>query len=216
MIGTRVAHALDRHGAEGRLDAAFVHAPLRALDTVGPRDRTGGLPRTALFEVPLQELAHQLLPPPLQLPFEVALAHLLCFARRKVGFGLGEGGLGRRIRRRGGGSGDNGSHRSTLPQPLLRIPDHRIDQDRLGRLTGTATVPVHATATAGRAQRDKVGGAVATPVVAPRIHQRFHQPGLDVVTARPVHRQLRETARPGRRWPGSSPRPTAATGSGCC
>ena len=28
MTGTRVAHALDRHRAEGRLDAALVHAPL--------------------------------------------------------------------------------------------------------------------------------------------------------------------------------------------
>ena len=28
MTGTRVSHALDRHCAEGRLDAAFVHAPL--------------------------------------------------------------------------------------------------------------------------------------------------------------------------------------------
>ena len=56
VTGTRVAHALDLHRAEGRLDVAFVHAPLGALDTVGPLDRTGGLPRTALIEVPPQTL----------------------------------------------------------------------------------------------------------------------------------------------------------------
>ena len=55
-----------------------------------------GLSPAALTPVSLAH--HQLLAPPLQLPFEVALAHLLCFARRKVGFGLGEGG-GRRIPR---------------------------------------------------------------------------------------------------------------------
>ena len=50
-----------------------MYAPLRALDTLdtlGPLDRTGGLSRAALIEVPLQELAHQLLAPPVQLPFE--------------------------------------------------------------------------------------------------------------------------------------------------
>ena len=169
-----------------------MHPPLRALDTVGSLDRTGRLPRAALIEVPLQELAHQLLASPMQLPFEVALTHLLCFARRKVGFGLGEGGLGRRIRRLVGGSGTgaDGSHRSRLPQPPLRISDHRINQDRLGRLTSTLAVPVHATATARGPYRDPVGSAVATPVVADRIHQRLHEPGLEVVVARPVHHQL--------------------------
>ena len=147
VTSPRVAHPLDLHRAEDRLQVAFVHAALRALDTVGPLDRTGGLPRAALIEVPLQELAHQLLAPPVQLPFEVALAHLLCFARREVRFGLGEGHLGRRIRRRvgSGGAGGDGSHRSTLPQPPLRIPDHRINQDRLGRLAGAAAVPIHPT-----------------------------------------------------------------------
>ena len=59
VTGARVAQALNLHRAEGRLQVALVHAPLRALDSVGPRDRTGGLPRAALIEVPLQELAHQ-------------------------------------------------------------------------------------------------------------------------------------------------------------
>ena len=110
---------------------------------------------------------------------------------------LGVLALRRRIRCRVGWSGavGDGSHRSTLPQPPLRIPDHRINQDRLGRLTGTAAVPVHATSTAGGAQRDPVGGAVATPVVAAGVHQRLHEPGLEVVVARPVHHQLPEAAR---------------------
>ena len=183
VTSPRVAHPLDLHRAEDRFQVAFVHAALRALDTVGPLDRTRGLPRAALIEVPLQELAHQLLAPPVQLPFEVALAHLLGFARREVRFGLGEGHLGRRIRRRVGssGAGGDGSHRSTLPQPPLRMPDHRINQDRLGRLAGAAAVPIHPTSTAGGAQRDPVGGAVRTPMVAARIHQRLHQPRLKVV-----------------------------------
>ena len=81
VTGARVAQALNLHRAEGRLQAALVHAPLRALDVVGPLDRTGGLPRAALLEVPLQELAQQLLAPPVQRPFKVALTHLPGFAR---------------------------------------------------------------------------------------------------------------------------------------
>ena len=61
---------------------AFLQTPLRALDIVGPLDRTGGLPQQgALIEVSLQEPAHQLLAPSVQLPFELALTHLLGFAR---------------------------------------------------------------------------------------------------------------------------------------
>ena len=37
----RVAQARDFHRAEGRLEAALVHAPLGALNTVGPCDRAG-------------------------------------------------------------------------------------------------------------------------------------------------------------------------------
>ena len=35
----------------------------------------------------------------------------------------------------------------------------------------------------------------ATPVVAAGVHQRLHQPGLELVVARPVHYQLPEAAR---------------------
>ena len=111
VTGARVAQALHLHRAEGRLQVAFVHPSLRALDLVGPRDRTGGLPRAALVEVPLQELAHQLLAPPVQLPFEVALTHPPGFPRTEVGFGRSEGGLRRRIRCRIGGSGAGGTAR---------------------------------------------------------------------------------------------------------
>ena len=113
----RVAQALDRHRPEGRLQLPVVQPPLRTLDAVGPLDRTRRLPRAALVEVPLQELAHQLLTTPVQLPFEVALTHLQGLARRKVGFGLRERSLRRRIGRRGGWSGaaENNLHGSTLP-----------------------------------------------------------------------------------------------------
>ena len=67
--------------SRSRLRVAFLQTPLRALDIVGPLDRTGGLPRGALIEVSLQEPAHQLLAPSVQLPFELALTHLLGFAR---------------------------------------------------------------------------------------------------------------------------------------
>ena len=81
VTGMRVAQALDRHRAEGRLQLPAVQPPLRTLDAVGPLDRLRRLPRAALIEVPLQELAQQLLTPPVQLPFEVALAHLQGLAR---------------------------------------------------------------------------------------------------------------------------------------
>ena len=138
---------------------ALVQAPLRALDIISPLDRTGGLLRAALIEVSLQELAHQFLAPSVQLPFEVALAHLLSFARIEKGFGLSEGGLGRRMGRLVGGNGavGHGSHRSTLPPPPLSIPDQRTDPDRLERLTGTVAAPVQAASTAGGTQRDPEG-----------------------------------------------------------
>ena len=102
VTGARIAHATDVHRPEDRLHRAFVHAPFPALDTVRPRHRTRRLPRTALVEVTLQQLLHQLLAPPVQLPFEIALTHLPGLARREVGFGLRKGRLRRRIRRRGG------------------------------------------------------------------------------------------------------------------
>ena len=111
---------------------------------VGPLDRTGGLPWAALLAVPLQELAHQLLAPPVQLPFEVALTHLSGFARTEEGFGLREGGLRRRIRHPVGESGavGDGSHRSTLPQPPLRIVGLQLaDQQQLLHAEGTSREP---------------------------------------------------------------------------
>ena len=76
---------------------------------------------------------------------------LICWASRddEVGFGISEDGLGHRIRRLVGGSGavSHVSHRSTLPPP----------PDRVGRLTGTAAVSVHATSIAGGTQRDPEG-----------------------------------------------------------
>ena len=81
------------------------------------------------------------------------------------------------------------------PQPPLRIRDQRIDQNRPGRRTDTAAVPVHPAATARGAQRNEIRGAVATAVVTARIHERLHQPGLKVVAPRPVHPQLPEAAR---------------------
>ena len=138
---------------------ALVQAPLRALDIISPLDRTGGLLRAASIAVSLQELAYQFLAPSVQLPFEVALAHLLSFARTEKGFGLSEGGHGRRMGRLVGRNGavGHGSHRSTLPPPPLRIPDQRTDPDGLERLTGTVAAPVQAASTAGGAQRDPEG-----------------------------------------------------------
>ena len=152
----RPTEARNLQRAEGRLRVACLQALRRALDIVGPLDRTGSLPRAALIEVSLQELAHQLLAPPVQLPFEVALTHLLGFGRTEEDLGLSEGGLGCCTPPLVGASGavGHGSHRSTRPQPLLRIPDHRmVDPDRLERLTGTAAAPVHAISTAGGARR---------------------------------------------------------------
>ncbi len=138
---------------------ALVQAPVRALDIISPLDRTGGILRAASIAVSLQELAYQFLAPSVQLPFEVALAHLLSFARTEKGFGLSEGGRGRRMGRLVGGNGavGHGSHRSTLPPPPLRIPDQRTDPDGLERLTGTVAAPVQAASTAGGAQRDPEG-----------------------------------------------------------
>ena len=121
-LGARLTEARNLHRAAGRLRLAFFQMLRRALDYGGPLDRTGNLPRAALIEVSLQELADQLLTPPVQLAFEFALTHLLGFGRTEEGFGLSEGGLGCCTRRLVGGSGavGHGSRRSTLRQPLLR------------------------------------------------------------------------------------------------
>ena len=70
---------------------------LRPLDTAGALalGRTSSLFRAALVAMSLQELAHQLLAPPVQFPFEFALAHLPGFAGREEGFGIREDSIGR-------------------------------------------------------------------------------------------------------------------------
>ena len=57
--------------------------------------RTSSLFRAALVAMSLQELAHQLLAPPVQFPFEFALAHPPGFAGREEGFGIREDSIGR-------------------------------------------------------------------------------------------------------------------------
>jgi hypothetical protein len=81
-----VRQARNLHCRRGRrLRGTFRQAPLRELDDidfVGSLDRTGGLGQAvALLAVSLQELVHQLLTQSVQLPFQVAFAHLLGFAR---------------------------------------------------------------------------------------------------------------------------------------
>ena len=94
----------------GRFGVAIVLAPRRALDTTGILGRTGGLSRAALVVMSLQELACQLLAPPVQFPFEFALAHLPGFVGGEEGFGIREDSIGRctRGRARGIDSGDAG------------------------------------------------------------------------------------------------------------
>ena len=78
-----------------------------------------------------------------------ARSHSSAGLRAMRGFGISEDGLGHRIRRLVGGSGavSHVSHRSTLPP----------SPDRVGRLTGTAAVSVHATSIADGTQRDPEG-----------------------------------------------------------
>ena len=79
---------------------AIVLAPRRALDTTGVLGRTGSLSRAALVVMSLQELAYQLLAPPVQFPFEFALAHLPGFVGGEEGFGIREDSIGRCARGR--------------------------------------------------------------------------------------------------------------------
>ena len=137
---------------------AFFQVLRRALDYVGPLDRTGSLPRAALVEVSLQELADYLLTPPVQLAFEFALTHLLGFGRTEEGFGLSEGGLGCCTPRLVGGSGavGHGSHRSTLRQPLLHTS--RELRRHYGHRRGIS-VPMEPYQNAARMSRERAGGA---------------------------------------------------------
>ena len=86
VTAPRAAQTHNLHRAGGRFGVAFVLARLRALDTAGALalGRTSSLFRAALVAMSLQELAHQLLAPPVQFPFEFALAHLPGFAGREV------------------------------------------------------------------------------------------------------------------------------------
>ena len=113
---------------------------------------------------------------------EVALAHLLCFARREIGFGLSEGGVRRRIRCRVGWS-------TARIATAARIPDHSPGPSWAPRRRGGRT----GHPTSRSAQRDPVGGAVATPV------RRLHEP-------RPPASPPPTGGRaPAPRWRGSSP-----------
>ena len=105
-VAPRAARTQDLHRAGGRFRVTVVHARLRALDTAaGVHGRPGSLCRAALVMMSLQELAYQLLTPPVQFPFEFALAHLSGFAGGEEGFGIREDSIGRRAPRdrRGGG-----------------------------------------------------------------------------------------------------------------
>ena len=65
-VAPRAALTHDLHRAGGRFRMTVVHARLRALDTAGVPGRTGSLSRAALVVMFLQELAYQLLAPPVQ------------------------------------------------------------------------------------------------------------------------------------------------------
>jgi len=82
LTAPRAAQIHNLHRAGGRFGVALVLARLRALDTAGVLGRTSSLIRAALVSMSLQELAYQLLAPPVQLPFEFALAHLWGFGPR--------------------------------------------------------------------------------------------------------------------------------------
>ena len=95
VTAPRAAQTHNLHRAGGRFGVAILLARLRALDTAGVLGRTSSLFRAALVAMSLQELAHQLLAPPVQFPFEFALAHLPGFAGREEGFGIREDSIGR-------------------------------------------------------------------------------------------------------------------------
>ena len=95
VTAPRAAQTHNLHRAGGRFGVAFVLVRLRALDTAGVLGRTSSLFRAALVGMSLQELAYQILAPPVQFPFEFALAHLPGFAGREEGFGIREDSIGR-------------------------------------------------------------------------------------------------------------------------
>ena len=100
VTAPRAAQTHNLHRAGGRFGVAIVLAPRRALDPTGVLGRTGSLSRAALVVMSLQELAYQLLAPPVQFPFEFALAHLPGFVGGEEGFGIREDSIGRCARDR--------------------------------------------------------------------------------------------------------------------
>ena len=71
VTAPRAAQTHNLHRAGGRFGVAILLAPRRALHTTGVLGRTGNLSRAALVVMSLQELAYQLLAPPVQFPFEL-------------------------------------------------------------------------------------------------------------------------------------------------
>ena len=134
---------------------AIVLAPCRALDTTGVLGRTGSLSRAALVVMSLQELAYQLLAPPVQFPFEFALAHLPGFVGGEEGFGIREDSIGRcaRGRAREIDARDAGSrlwrvestslescrhsHHRSVPLPMETVPERRANVQKGARPRGT-------------------------------------------------------------------------------
>ena len=100
VTAPRAAQTHNLHRAGGRFGVAIVLAPRRALDPTGVLGRTGSLSRAALVVMSLQELAYQLLAPPVQFPFEFAIAHLPGFVGGEEGFGIREDSIGRCARDR--------------------------------------------------------------------------------------------------------------------
>ena len=152
VTAPRAAQTHNLHRAGGRFGVAFVLARLRALDTAGVLGRTSSLFRAAMVAMSLQELAHQLLAPPVQSPFEFALAHLPGFAGREEGFGIREDSIGRCARGspRGIDARDAGSGQrrmyvagilSSQPSQVClpshgTVPERRANVQKGARLSG--------------------------------------------------------------------------------
>ena len=149
VTAPRAAQTHNLHRAGGRFGVAFVLARLRTLDTAGVLGRTSSLFRAALVGMSLQELAHQLLAPPVQFPFEFALAHLPGFAGREEGFGIREDSIGRcargsarEIDARDAGSRHvectscRHSHRRSASPSHGTVPERRANVQKGARLTG--------------------------------------------------------------------------------
>ena len=130
-----------------------VHARLRALDTAGVPGRTGSLSRAALVVMFLQELAYQLLAPPVQFPFELAVAHLSGFAGGEEGFGIREDSIGRRAWKID--AADAGSRLLHVDCTFLGIPSPQPSQVSLPK------APYQNAARMSRGERARRGPAPA-------------------------------------------------------